>query len=89
MFAAEEIKNRARQQPFIPFRIVTSAGESYEITHQDLVWVGSRELHVGFAHPTKPTLYNGTARLALMHVTALVDLPIPASGPGKNGPVAS
>jgi hypothetical protein len=42
-------------------------------------------LQVGTAHPNKPTFYNSTARLAIMHVTALEDLPVEAGPPTKNG----
>jgi hypothetical protein len=86
MFTPEQIKDRLKLQPFIPFRIVTSSGEGYEVRHPDLVWVGARDLQVGTAHPTKPTFYNLTTRLALMHVTALEDLPAEPAVPNKNGP---
>jgi hypothetical protein len=41
MFTAEDIRQRIKKQPFVPLRIVTNSGESYDVPHPDLVMVGS------------------------------------------------
>jgi hypothetical protein len=88
MFRVEEIQARLRERPFVPLRIVTSSGESYDVMHPDLVLVGERSLIVGTASNSNPTIYAATSRVALMHITDLQDLPVPpATGtPGANGP---
>ena len=90
MFRVEEIQARLRERPFVPLRIVTSSGESYDITHPDLVLVGERSLMIGRASNSNPTVYSSVSRVTLMHVTDLQDLPSPPStnAPGANGPTA-
>ena len=80
MYTATELKERARQQPFVPLRVVTSSGESYEVTHPDLMWVGQRDIHIGKASIKDPTTYDHVSRIALTHITALEDLPVKSSG---------
>jgi hypothetical protein len=73
MFTPQQLKDRIRRQPFVPLRIVTSSGESYTITHPDLVLIGVRDIHVGIASRKDPTTYENVARISLLHITALED----------------
>lgn len=75
MFTAKLIRERVREQPFVPLRIVTSSGRTFDVYHPDLVWIGSNELHVGMPSQDDPTLHYGTTRVAILHVTAMEDLP--------------
>jgi hypothetical protein len=84
MFTAEIIQKRIFERPFVPLRIVTSSGQSYDILHPELVLVGKRDLMVGTASNDNPTIYQVANRVALMHVTDLQDLP-QATPAGKNG----
>ena len=84
MFTADEIQARVKQQPFVPLRIITSAGEAYDIYHPDLIMVGRRSLQVGTASSDNPSQYEQVARIALLHITALENLPVKVP-PGKNG----
>ena len=83
MFTADDIQARVLQHPFIPVRIVTSSGQSFDIYHPDLVMIGIRDLIVGTASEKNPHQYEQVTRIALMHVTALEDLPTPASRQGN------
>lgn len=85
MFTHHDIRARVRRQPFTPFRIVTSAGETYDIPHPDLIMVGRRDLSVGIATADDPTTYDQVSRVAILHITALQDLPVaaPSSGNGQ------
>ena len=85
MYTPQAIKARVSQQPFMPLRIVTSSGKAYDVYHPDLVWVGAWEIHVGFSSAMDPAVYDGTTRIALMHITALEDLPALTSKAKKNG----
>jgi hypothetical protein len=85
MFTAKDILARVRQQPFMPLRLVTSSGQSYDVTHPDLIWVGHRDLMVGVGSNDAPTFYDQVSRVAIMHVTALQVLPTRPK-PGVNGP---
>jgi hypothetical protein len=84
MFTAEIIKARLNEKPFRPLRIIASEGLSYDIFHPDLVWVGSRDLQIGFASPSRPTIYDRTVRIAMVHVVGLEDIPTPEPT-NKNG----
>ena len=75
MFTPHEIRDRVRQQPFAPLRIVTSSGESFEVYHPDLIWIGNRDIHVGKPSSKKAEFYDQVSRIAIMHITALEDLP--------------
>jgi hypothetical protein len=45
------------------------------------VFVGRRDLMIGFPGPDNPSIYDRVTRVALVHVVALEDLPA-ASAPG-------
>jgi hypothetical protein len=84
MFTAEDIQARLRAKPFRPLRIIASEGQQFDIHHPDLVFVGRRDLMIGFPSPESPTIYDRVTRLALVHVVALEDLPVPgAAGNGE------
>jgi len=36
-----------KQQPFRPFRVVMSSGESYDVRHPEMAWVTKNDLLVG------------------------------------------
>lgn len=76
MFTPKDIKRRAKVQPFVPFRVVTSSGETYLVTHPDLIWVGARVIHVGSADRNDPTTFDDDDRIAIVHITALEDLSV-------------
>lgn len=75
MLTAELIRERVRQQPFVPLRVVTSSGQTYDVYHPDMIWIGRTDLHVGMPSPDDPTIYERDARIAILHITALEDLP--------------
>ena len=74
MFRPEDIQARVRRQPFQPLRIVTSAGQTFDVYHPDLIMVGQRDLTIGTASAESPTVYDRQTHVALMHVTDLEDL---------------
>ena len=87
MFSADDIQARLREKPFIPVRLVTSSGQSYDITHPDLVLVGRRFLIIGTASNENPTQIEAASRVAVLHVSDLQDLPH-AAPTDTNGPSA-
>ena len=84
MFSADDIQSRVTDRPFVPLRIVTSGGQCYDVYHPDLIMIGRRSLIVGTASSENPRQYEQTSRVAIMHVTALEDLPLPTP-PDGNG----
>ena len=87
MFSADDIQARLRERPFIPVRLVTSSGQSYDINHPDLVLVGRRFLIIGTASNDNPTQIEAASRVAVLHVADLQDLPRSATSE-TNGPSA-
>ncbi len=86
MFTAEAFYARTHSQPFIPFRVVTSSGQSYDVAHPELVIVGDRFLEIGIPKKPGSMIAHQLFRIALIHVTAVNDLPVPVPG-GTHGPV--
>ncbi len=84
MFTADDIQARFRDKPFVPLRIVTTTGQTYDVYHPDLVLVGRRALIVGTPSEQNPTQFEQVTRVEIIHVTELRDLPVP-SPPGKDG----
>jgi hypothetical protein len=85
MFTPDDIRTRVRQQPFIPVRIVTSAGQMFDVYHPDMIMVGRRLLVVGMLSSENPEHFEKVTQLAIMHVTALENLPSPTTGSDGNG----
>ena len=83
MFTPTAIRTRLKQQPFRPFRLVTSSGESYEVRHPDLLFVGMDEVIVGIPGKNDPAFYDDVSRVAIVHVTAMEDLPKKAKRSSK------
>jgi hypothetical protein len=84
MFTADDIKGRVKTQPFVPLRIITSAGDQYDVYHPDMIMIGRRSITVGTASEDNPTVYERVSQVAIMHITALEPLPIPGQAQ-KNG----
>ena len=42
MFKVTDIGTKLDERPFIPFRIMTSSGKSYDITHPELLCINAR-----------------------------------------------
>ena len=85
MFSADHIQARIRGRPFVPIRLATRTGQTYDIYHPDLIMVGRRDLTIGTASAENQAQYDQVTRVAILHVTELRDLPIPTAPPGGDG----
>ena len=75
MFTADDIQARLHERPFVPVRLVTSSGQSYDITHPDLVLVGRRFLIIGTASNENPRQIEAASHVSVLHVSDLQDIP--------------
>jgi hypothetical protein len=75
----------ARARPFRPFRIILTDGEGYDIRHPDLLWVGAREVHIGFASDPDSSLFQRHIVADLLHVVRAEPLGQPQPGNGQQG----
>ncbi|HWY87911.1 MAG TPA: hypothetical protein VNX28_14360 [Gemmataceae bacterium] len=83
IFTSNDVQARLHEQPFVPMRIVTTTGQTYDIFHPDLVFVAKRFLIVGIPGADDPSLADQVTRIALVHLAELRDLP--SSAPPSNG----
>jgi hypothetical protein len=75
MGSHKQIKDRLRDQPFKPVRIIASEGQRFDVYHPDLMFVGERDIMVRFPSDSEPSLYDRVTRVALVHIVGLEDLP--------------
>lgn len=85
--SSNELLLYARRQPFVPFRIVLTTGESYDVVHPDLIMVGKRSAMVGFADPGQPPVFDRLTIVDLLHIVRMEELPstAPTSSNGQKG----
>jgi hypothetical protein len=74
MFTSDEIQKRVKQNPFVPMRIITSAGDHYDVHHPELVMVGRRLVIVGTASAKNPSQFDTATRLSILHIAAIENL---------------
>lgn len=75
-----DFRDLLASQPFQPFRIVLSSGESYEVRHPEMAWLTRTTLFVGIDEDFKGI--PGRAKMcSLLHIT-VVEL-LPAAGAKK------
>ena len=84
MFTSDEIQKRVKQSPFVPMRIITSAGDRYDVYHPDLIMVGRRLVIVGMASAKNPFQFDTATQLSILHVAAIENLPM-ETPTGSNG----
>jgi len=84
MFSPDDIQARLRQQPFVPLRIVTTTGQTYDIHHPELMMVGRHYVIVGLPTKENPTQIEQDTRVAIIHLTEIQGLP--TSAPSHDGP---
>ena len=85
MFTMEDVGARFRHRPFTPVRVRTSSGESYDVMHPEQVLVGRREFVIGIGTREEPTYHDRLARISLLHITAMEDLPVKKGKSNGNG----
>jgi hypothetical protein len=85
MFTAKDIDKRVREVPFQPFRIVTSAGQEFDVHHPELVMIGTRWIIVGEPSNKNPKFAEQSTHVSLLHITALENVPAKSKKNGKQG----
>lgn len=76
----DEVYRALHRQPFQPFRIQLSNGQSHVIRHPDFGWVTRTALHVG--HPSgKDEIPDRVTECDLLHIVAIE----PVNGTSRDG----
>jgi hypothetical protein len=65
-----ELQDVLRKQPFEPFRIVLTTGDSYEIRHPELAWLTRTSMFVGIPLH-KDTIADRAVQCDLLHIVAI------------------
>jgi len=73
MFTAKHIAAMLKAQPFRPFRIHTSGGQSYDILNHDSAWVTPYSVEVGM-NVDPDGIAEYVQRVAILHIDRIADL---------------
>lgn len=75
----DQIHEALHRQPFVPFRIHTTDGRTFEVRHPEMVLVMSRTIVVGILEPQGGSRFpERMETIALIHVVSLEPLGQPA-----------
>ena len=76
MLTASDFQARQKAAPFVPFRVIMSSVQEYEVTHPELMFVTRRFVTVTVATPSRrdPKLGESTAQLSMLHIADVLDL---------------
>lgn len=80
---SEDLRIYARRKPFLPFRMVLTTGETFDVQHPDLIMVGERSAVIGITNNPNKAVYNRSFLVDLLHVVGVEELP--ASSTTANG----
>lgn len=80
----QTFRDLLRRQPFEPFRLIMSSGETYEVNHPEMAWVAGTDILVGIGNTEEgvPAKYR---ICSMLHVTAVEPLRVGAT-PAENRP---
>lgn len=82
----EDIRQLTRAQPFKPFRVFTTSGETYDVRHPDMILATPGAVHVISPHPENSADIEGWVQiLSLYNLHKVEYLPAPPPKPGSNG----
>jgi hypothetical protein len=81
MITAADLTSKLTNQPFEPFRIVTSSGEAHDVTHPEVLFVSKRVAYVGVSKDPNSRIFDPVHQVSILHITALE--PLPTSGSRK------
>jgi len=83
----DDIRQLTRAQPFKPFRVFLTTGETFDVHHPDMILATLGSVHIATPSPEDPAADMGSVRiLSLVHIQKIEFLPAgnPQS-PGANG----
>ncbi len=75
----QTFRDLLRQQPFQPFRVIMSGGESYEVRRPEMAWLTRTDLLVGLDE-TRHGVPSRFRICSLLHVTTVEPGDAPVAG---------
>jgi hypothetical protein len=76
--SSEDILALLRRRPFVPFRLVTTDGTTYEVRHPEWLMPGRRSVVVGVRDQPSEAVYDQFIVISLLHVQRLEPIETPA-----------
>jgi hypothetical protein len=70
----QELRDAVKRQPFVPFRLVLTDGQGYDIHHPNLLWVGQRSVIVGLTSNVGQEFYERTVEVNLQCISRIEPL---------------
>jgi hypothetical protein len=86
---AEELTEKLRHRPFLPFRMHITTGQTYDIRHPELVWVRRQCADIALDPDPKTGVIEHSDRVSLPHVVRIEELEAPISPSKGNGEAAA
>lgn len=81
----DDIRALTRAQPFRPFRVFLTNGETYDVYHPDLILATLGAVHIAAPSPNQPENDPGSVRIvSLVHIMKIEFIP-PVVAPNSNG----
>jgi hypothetical protein len=81
----EELTEVLHRQPFVPFRIHTTIGKTYDIRHPELVWVRRQCADIALDPDRQTHVIEHSDRVSLLHIVRIEDLEAPVQPARGNG----
>jgi hypothetical protein len=77
--APQDLDSELHKKTFQPFRIVTTAGKTYDIMERDIpmLWLGKRTVLIGFRVPETDPYFDRYEVVSLVHIVRLEPIPHP------------
>jgi hypothetical protein len=70
VMALQTFRDLLTKQPFKPFRIIRSSGQSYEVRHSEMAWLTRTDIYVGVGE-TDEGVPADSRICSLLHVTSI------------------
>lgn len=80
----QTFRDLLQHQPFKPFRLVMSSGQSYEVRHPEMAWLTRTDILVGIDE-TEDGFPARFKICSLLHVTSVEPLSPATTGPKPAG----
>ena len=82
---AEKLTELLRRQPFAPFRMHLTTGQTYDIRHPELLWVRRQCADIALDPNPKTGVIEHSERVSLWHIVRIEELESPIQSSKGNG----
>jgi hypothetical protein len=82
--SADDLLQRVRARPFVPFRLVPTEGTPSEVRHPDHIMVTRTIASIGRPSEAEQSFFESVVWVSLLHIVRLEPLD-PQTPAGKNG----